>query len=53
MIRPLRRQHRAIILVLAVALAVVFIAGLSQRKSTPTNPRLPDALLKTSAGGPR
>lgn len=53
MIRPLRRQHRGIILVLAVVLAVVFIAGIGLRKSTPKNSRLPDTLLKTSAGGPR
>ena len=53
MIRPLRRQHRLMILVLAALLAVLFIAGLSLRPSIPANPRLSDAFFKTSGGGQR
>ncbi|MBS1791983.1 MAG: hypothetical protein JST85_30030 [Acidobacteria bacterium] len=53
MIRPLRRQHRITILILALVLAVLFIVGLMARKPVPVNSRLPSALLQTSAGGQR
>lgn len=42
MIRPLRRLHRTAIAVLAIALVILFIAGLLVRPSpqTPNNLRL-------------
>lgn len=43
MIRPLRRQHRILFVLLAVALIALFIAGLSVRTvpSPPNHLRLP------------
>lgn len=49
----LRRQHPAMIALLAVALAVLFIAGIMIRKPAPTNPQLPDSLLPAANGGRR
>lgn len=49
MIRPLRRWHRVMIVALAVALAVLFIAGLSIRPKPPA----PNTLRLPAAGGAR
>lgn len=49
MIQRLRRRHRMMIAVLAVALAALFIAGLSARPMPPA----PNALRLNSAGGAR
>lgn len=53
MIRPLRRQHRFVIAVLTLVLAILFIAGLMVREPIPTNPSIPNRLLQTSTGGQR
>ena len=49
MIRQLRRRHRGIFIALAVALVVLFIAGLAVRP----NPPAPNALWLPSSGGAR
>ncbi len=49
MIRQLRRRHRTIILVLAIALAVLFIAALSVRPK----PSKPNTLRLPQSGGAR
>ena len=53
MIRNLRRQHRTMIALLAVALAILFIASIVVRKPAPANPQLPDSLLPAANGGQR
>ena len=53
MIRPLRRQHRVSILILALVLAVLFIVALKARTPVPANSQLPNAMLQSSAGGQR
>ena len=53
MIQSLRRQHRVMIVLLAVGLIVLFIAGLSARRTLPVNPQVPDVPLQAPAGGTR
>ncbi|MGH9803088.1 MAG: hypothetical protein ACRD82_22210 [Blastocatellia bacterium] len=53
MIRPLRRLHCVMIVVLTFLLVVLFVAALIARKPAPTNPQLPNTLLQTSVGGQR
>ncbi|MDX2040357.1 MAG: hypothetical protein SF097_03865 [Acidobacteriota bacterium] len=53
MIRHLRRQHRTVIVLLTILLAIVFIAGMIVRKPAPVNPQLPNSLLPASTGGQR
>lgn len=53
MIRPLRRLHRLVIVLLAFILIVLFAASLSARKTIPTNQQIPGSLLQAPAGGQR
>ncbi len=53
MIRPLRRLHRLLIVLLAFILIVLFIASLAVRKPAPINPQLPNVFLQAPAGGQR
>ena len=49
MIQSLRQNHRRIVIVLAVVLLIIFIAGLWVRQPFPVSTRLPAA--RTSQGG--
>ena len=49
MIQSLRQSHRRIIIVLALALLLIFIAGLWVRQPFPVSPRLP--ATRTGQGG--
>jgi hypothetical protein len=42
MIRPLRRRHRAVVIVLAIVLPVVFAIAIATRKPVPVMPVLPE-----------
>lgn len=53
MIHNLRRQHRITVVLLAVVLAIVFMAGLFVRQPPPINPSLPNSLLPSATGGQR
>lgn len=53
MIQSLRRRHFSLIVLLAIALVVIFIAGIIVRKPAPTNPQFPSSLLPASTGGAR
>ncbi len=53
MIRPLRRLHRWVILLLAVGLPLLFALGLLARRPTPVTPLPPPlAAAAPSAGSP-
>jgi len=57
MIRALRRRHRTIVSLLAVALPLLGVAGLVARRPIPAQEPLPEALgpseIETPAGAPR
>lgn len=49
MIAPLRRRHRAMFVVLAVAVPTLFLAALARRPEAPQVPKLPAELAGTAA----
>ena len=53
MIRPLRKLHRLVIILLAFMLIVLFVASLAVRKPIPANPNFPTTFLQAPAGGQR
>jgi hypothetical protein len=53
MTRSLRQRQRALITVLTVLLALLFIAALLARRPAPVSPRLPEALQQNAGGAQR